>query len=157
MPLDVQSLIENWSDISTSLSPSTDLYPRDMPGDPHIAAWSLLSGRREYWTVVVCLVGYARQRETRPSDILKSVPFERIRGGEEVSEESLEFLRYCSELGRADFGTVTTTAYSIWLLGQAGWLLLDELNSECEFYCLSKTGGRQPAYSACLRRCREGM
>lgn len=157
MALDVQRLVEGWSDISQNLSPSTDLYPRGMPGDPHIAAWSLVSGRKEYWIVVVCLVEYARQRETKPSDILKSVPFERIRAGEEVSHESLGFLRYCSEIGRADFGTVAAAAYSIRLLDQAGWLLLNELNSECESYCLEKTGGRQPAFTACLRQCREGV
>lgn len=153
MELGDRSLIENWSDISENLSPSTDLYPRDLPGDRSIAAWSLLSGRREYWAVAVCLVEYARQRKTTPRDILNSVPFEQIRGGEEVGDEALEFLRYCSTLGRTHLGTVTAAAYSIWLLDQAGWLPLNDLNSECEFYCLSATGGRQPAYSACLKRC----
>ena len=110
MAIAVQYLIDEWEHIRDMMAPSQKLFPQLSAVDRDIAELSLLSSRREYWEVLICLMGYSQSVGDDPNKVLLSIPFEQIWVGN-IKEpwETEPFLRYCST--ETGFKTVPREAF----------------------------------------------
>lgn len=97
MGIDVQYLIDEWERIHDMMAPSPNFFPQFSAVDREIAELSLVSSRREYWQVFVCLMGYSQKIKENPNKVLVGIPFKQIWSGEIAEPWELDpFLRYCS-------------------------------------------------------------
>jgi hypothetical protein len=76
--VDVEYLIVEWEEINGLMAPSPEFFPEATEMDRNIAEVSLLSGRKEYWTVFACLMGYSQAREADPSGVLLEIPWHAV-------------------------------------------------------------------------------
>jgi hypothetical protein len=97
--IDVQYLIYEWRDVEEMLSPSRAVFPDISRTDYELAELSLLSSRREFWEVFVCLMGYCQVHRTNPNEALLRIDFRLAwdlwrKTDEKCVHGEIPFLRY---------------------------------------------------------------
>ena len=122
MGIDVQYLVDEWERLHTLMRPSPRLFPEPTYFfDRDLAEISLMTSRREYWEVYVCLMGYSEQSGDDPYQILWTIPFwELFSRGIEQTWEQIPFVRYCAEFKTVLKETFLPVAYTLALVGPIG-------------------------------------
>jgi hypothetical protein len=109
----VQNLIDSWQLMHNLTSPAaapSKFGERDLTLT-ELTELSVLSGRKEYWDLFVCVLGYAEEKEKDHNQVLKTLAAESQDPQE--SSESAAFETYWNKFSNLSSDVITPTAIVI--------------------------------------------
>jgi hypothetical protein len=135
MALDVQLLLDRWSDAERIFRPRPGLF---LPGDPLapvLVELSLMSGRVEFWEPYVCLLGSVQVFHQPPMQVLTTTVQQLMAGQGAGLASNVMFLGYAGQFRlqtRESFIPVLGALHGLFLrLGFAGNDVTIERFEEC--------------------------
>jgi hypothetical protein len=106
----VQTLISSWQSVHDLTSPSLTLLQSGELNQT-FAELSLVSGRKEYWELFVCLMGYADKTNEDPNKVLKTLA--ETTSSPDQTEPSSGFEEYWNSFSTLPSHVIAPTASTI--------------------------------------------